>query len=482
MTDFTEFDADNLRSALESALGPSLYAPFTARLGNPADGKVVVPEDLTDRVGAIYIHDAASEQSPGMVMNTVLRADELIYGAPVLITWDGVQYKIAGRDDELWTEFHEGVYHHDQRVVSIDQLDYATLHPVSPTPSMFAVVTGGVYTLDNVAYHVATQLTQDFTALIPTNNGKGKAYRVEVDPTTGTLAYTAGAEFPAELNHEQAFAGGFYPTAITASRFLHGWIVLVKGMAAIESGRYIFNAPEYLSKGQNGTVGLSTGGTGADLSATGPGHVIQASNGAALSILKHNLAASAAPTTGDDSGDGYAVGSLWIDTTADKGYVCLDATAAAAVWTETTAGGGAPVGVGVHVDETSGETMNTSFNQGMAYSNEVTDTDGFHESVTNPSRLTVPAGKAGLYYIYADINLAITTKAVDSTGFQIKLNNTTFLTIDQQIPHDETASPGSLSVTKALSVSDYVELVGDNTGASNSVDAFSSFGMFLIGT
>lgn len=46
----------------------------------------------------------------------------------------------------------------------------------------------------------------------------------------------------------------------------------------------------------------------------------------------HNLAATTAPVAGDDSGDGYSVGSIWIDTTADLAYVCLDATATAAVW------------------------------------------------------------------------------------------------------------------------------------------------------
>jgi hypothetical protein len=56
--------------------------------------------------------------------------------------------------------------------------------------------------------------------------------------------------------------------------------------------------------------------------------------------LKVNLEAITAPTATDDSGDGYAVGSRWLDTTADKEYVCADATAGAAVWVETTGGGG----------------------------------------------------------------------------------------------------------------------------------------------
>lgn len=44
-----------------------------------------------------------------------------------------------------------------------------------------------------------------------------------------------------------------------------------------------------------------------------------------------------APGVGDDTDDGYIIGDRWLDTTADKEYVCLDVTAGAAVWTETTA-------------------------------------------------------------------------------------------------------------------------------------------------
>jgi hypothetical protein len=52
-------------------------------------------------------------------------------------------------------------------------------------------------------------------------------------------------------------------------------------------------------------------------------------------IIKHNLDASAAPAATDDGPtNGYAVGSLWIDTTADKVYQCVDPTDDAAVWRE----------------------------------------------------------------------------------------------------------------------------------------------------
>ena len=54
---------------------------------------------------------------------------------------------------------------------------------------------------------------------------------------------------------------------------------------------------------------------------------------------KNNPTATAAPGVGDDSDDGYGVGSVWIDVSADDGYLCLDATVGAAVWKKTTGSG-----------------------------------------------------------------------------------------------------------------------------------------------
>lgn len=48
----------------------------------------------------------------------------------------------------------------------------------------------------------------------------------------------------------------------------------------------------------------------------------------------HKNDATAAPTTGDDTADGYSVGSFWFDVTNDDAYVCLDASAGAAVWAQ----------------------------------------------------------------------------------------------------------------------------------------------------
>tara|TARA_Y100000310_G_scaffold263591_3_gene273868 strand:+ start:563 stop:2824 length:2262 start_codon:yes stop_codon:yes gene_type:complete len=51
---------------------------------------------------------------------------------------------------------------------------------------------------------------------------------------------------------------------------------------------------------------------------------------------KQNLTATTSPASSDDSGSGYDVGSLWIDTTNDESFICVDSTSAAAVWKEIT--------------------------------------------------------------------------------------------------------------------------------------------------
>jgi hypothetical protein len=65
--------------------------------------------------------------------------------------------------------------------------------------------------------------------------------------------------------------------------------------------------------------------------------------------------ATTAPTANDDSGDGYDVGSVWIDVTGDDAYICVDATLTAAVWNPFESAGGQ-----TWATHTSGGTYTTS--------------------------------------------------------------------------------------------------------------------------
>ena len=55
---------------------------------------------------------------------------------------------------------------------------------------------------------------------------------------------------------------------------------------------------------------------------------------------KSSLAAAAAPGVNDDTAAGYSVGSVWIDTTNDNTYICVDSTNGAAVWLHLNAAAG----------------------------------------------------------------------------------------------------------------------------------------------
>lgn len=59
----------------------------------------------------------------------------------------------------------------------------------------------------------------------------------------------------------------------------------------------------------------------------------------ATSLRKNNYTAVTAPTINDDTGDGYAPGSRWIDTVGDESYTCVDATLGAAIWKSATSAG-----------------------------------------------------------------------------------------------------------------------------------------------
>lgn len=91
-------------------------------------------------------------------------------------------------------------------------------------------------------------------------------------------------------------------------------------------------------------TGLFSSKSGVDLQfnsiAAGDGLSISvASNTITLaSSIKNKFNATAAPTATDDTTEGYAIGSRWIDVTNDKVYNCVDATDGAAIWNEVGAG------------------------------------------------------------------------------------------------------------------------------------------------
>ena len=74
---------------------------------------------------------------------------------------------------------------------------------------------------------------------------------------------------------------------------------------------------------------------------------------------RNNNSASSNPTVTDDSGSGYAVGSVWLNTANDRIFICVNNTANAALWNEVVASDG----LKFHPETTNTVDIGTSSNR-----------------------------------------------------------------------------------------------------------------------
>lgn len=122
-------------------------------------------------------------------------------------------------------------------------------------------------------------------------------------------------------------------------------------------------------------------------------------------VRKDNLVATAAPAVGDDSDDGYAVGSLWIDVTGDAVYRAVDVTVGAAVWRKLSA-----VLAAVQVNIASGATAGTAagfgaFNGKMCIANALA-------ASTNPAVVLNASIAGGTLTVNCDTDPGVSTLKV----------------------------------------------------------------------
>jgi hypothetical protein len=119
--------------------------------------------------------------------------------------------------------------------------------------------------------------------------------------------------------------------------------------------------------------------------------------------LKNNLAATVAPTVNDDSGDGFAAGSLFYNQSTNFLYVCEDATPGAAVWA-LAAGGGAGGGLDTFFTETFEITVptdlakgNGAFGSGGSFAGTVASETGAPLNGTRSLKITQAGGSLNDY-------------------------------------------------------------------------------------
>ena len=84
----------------------------------------------------------------------------------------------------------------------------------------------------------------------------------------------------------------------------------------------------------------STAATNAGTSATNAAASAVSAAASAALVPLHVFNKTTDPTANDDSGDGYGVGSIWVNTVNDTAYMAVDVTVAAAVWQNIGSAGG----------------------------------------------------------------------------------------------------------------------------------------------
>jgi hypothetical protein len=87
---------------------------------------------------------------------------------------------------------------------------------------------------------------------------------------------------------------------------------------------------------------------------------------------------------------------------------------------------------------------------------ERVDTDGFHDTVTNNTRLTIPTGLAGTYVITGNITWATNATGIRQVGLRLNGSNAIAIQTTNGVAGVNTCM--SVTTTHALVVGDYVEM------------------------
>lgn len=117
------------------------------------------------------------------------------------------------------------------------------------------------------------------------------------------------------------------------------------------------------------------------------------SGGGGGGILPHVAAVD--PTVNDDTGDGYVVGQLWINTASDDVFIATDVTAAASVWINLSAsGGGNPPHIAA-VDPTVNDDTGDGYVVGQIWVNASADSVFIATDVTAAAAVWVDVSTGG---------------------------------------------------------------------------------------
>lgn len=140
---------------------------------------------------------------------------------------------------------------------------------------------------------------------------------------------------------------------------------------------------------------------------------------------------------------------------------------------------------GVHVYSTSASiSVPNNTTTTLTFNSETFDTDGYHSTTSNTSRLTVPSGKAGYYWIFADLQYA--ANGANNYNAQISINGSTVFAQAQGSSGGTFNTSVPVYGVFSLAVGDYVELkarqiTGGSVDAKMNNASETNFGMYYLG-
>lgn len=128
--------------------------------------------------------------------------------------------------------------------------------------------------------------------------------------------------------------------------------------------------------------------------------------------------------------------------------------------------------VGCSVYATTAQNISTAIWTAQTYGGELWDTDGFHSTTTNTSRITIPSGKAGKYLFTGSVAWGSNT-STERFGVRLYANGANDWNIDYR---KGSSTNGELwqswSVIRDCAVNDYFEVyVWQSSGATIATDS-----------
>jgi hypothetical protein len=136
---------------------------------------------------------------------------------------------------------------------------------------------------------------------------------------------------------------------------------------------------------------------------------------------------------------------------------------------------------GVRLVKTTGQATSTGAWTAITYDTETYDTDAFHSTSSNTSRITIPTGLAGYYLIYA--NIAWAANGSGQRGVKIYQNGSQDRWKQFQAANGGYGNFLTVADVYYLGVTDYIEIVAyqDSGGNLNVLGSDSNTGFGIFG-